>query len=121
MRDASFCPPPPFPGKVLLLVVWLGRQTFLGGKMRKSKQNKHKRLYGTNLKVSPLKKFKKIVKRMKNRLKGLDNNPESIGEKRSVYMTRLERAENELKNWEKNQEQKKADAFKAAALAKKAG
>ena len=94
--------------------------------MRKSKRNKNKKTSGTNLKVSPLKRYKKQVKRMKNRIAEykrfpeFDNKPE-FQEQVKKYQTRLEGAEEHLRNWDKEQEQKKADAFKAAALAKKAG
>ena len=71
--------------------------------MRKSKQSKHKRLFGTNLKVNPLKKFKKQIKRMTHRLKD-ENLPT---EKKMIYKSRLLGAEQQMKNWEKNQEAKK--------------
>jgi hypothetical protein len=90
--------------------------------MRKSKQNKNKKSSGTNLKVSPLKRYKKQVKRMKNRLKDIPF--EELGSNVALvtkYKTRLDGAETHLRNWDKEQEQKKADAMKAAALAKKAG
>lgn len=82
--------------------------------MRKSKQNKHKRLYGTNLKVNPLKKFKKQIKRMNHRLQETD----IPAEKKQVYTTRLKNAELELKNWDKNQELKR-QADMAAKASKK--
>jgi hypothetical protein len=86
--------------------------------MRKSKQTRKKNQKGTNLKVSPLKTYKKQVKRMKNRLKGMEN--VSIDDPHSrVYQTRLDGAEAYLKNYDALQEQKKADAMKAAALVKK--
>ena len=82
--------------------------------MRKNK-GKNKKQSGKNLKVSPLKRYKKQIKRMKHRLQ------DGILEKKDIYKTRLDGAEEHLRNYDKEQEQKKADALKAAALAKKAG
>lgn len=79
--------------------------------MRKSKQNRKKKTSGTNLKVSPLKTYKKQVKRMNNRLKGVGN-PAVINEQQlQKYKTRLEGAELHLKNYDKEQEEKKAAAI----------
>jgi hypothetical protein len=80
--------------------------------MRKAKQARKKKTSGTNLKTSPLKTYKKQVKRMKNRLKGLT----SIGN--DVYKARLERAEEHLRNYDKEQEIKKADEMKTRASKK---
>lgn len=94
--------------------------------MRKSKQGKHKKTKGTNLKTSPLKTYKKQVKRMKNRLNdpvfklattGTDVPLELVSLK-SKYQARLDGAELHLKNYDKVQEEKKAAALKAAAHAK---
>jgi len=94
--------------------------------MRKSKQNRKKKQSGTNLKVNPLKRYKKQVKRMKNRLKGVPfeefGSPAALEMTRTdkiKWQTRLDGAETVLRNWDKLQEQKKADAMKAAALLKK--
>lgn len=83
--------------------------------MRKSKQNRKKNQKGTNLKVSPLKRYKKQIKRMKNRLK----EPEGEMLLHTIYKARLERAETVLKNWDKEQEQKKAAALTAKLQGKK--
>lgn len=80
--------------------------------MRKSKQNRKKKTLGTNLKTSPLKTYKKQIKRMKNRLK--DGIAEGIVT--SIWKKRLEGAELHLKNYDREQEQKKADAMKNAHL-----
>lgn len=94
--------------------------------MRKSKQGKYKKTSGTNLKVSPLKRFKKQVKRMKNNIRKLNDNIDfsqitegPMVDLKKKYETRLEGAELHLKNYDKEQEQKKADEMKAAALLKK--
>jgi hypothetical protein len=88
--------------------------------MRKNK-GKGKKTSGTNLKVSPLKTYKKQTKRMKNRLKDPCSCPDAIcgcSGKRDIYKARLERAELHLKNYDKEQEQKKADEMKVRASKK---
>ena len=82
--------------------------------MRKSKQNRKKKTSGTNLKVSPLKTYKKQVKRMNNRLKDPCNCPDAVcgcSGKRDIYKARLNGAELHLKNYDREQEQKKAEAL----------
>jgi hypothetical protein len=91
--------------------------------MRKSKQNKKKKKAGTNLKTSPLKTYKKQVKRMKNNISKINNNVDTtqdvvFAELKAKYQTRLDGAELFLKNWDSLQQQKKADAMTAAIKAK---
>jgi hypothetical protein len=86
--------------------------------MRKSK-GKKKKTSGTNLKTSPLKTYKKQVKRMKNRLKGIPF--EELGSNLALvtkYKTRLDGAELHLRNYDKEQEQKRADEMRVRASKK---
>jgi len=88
--------------------------------MRKSKQNRKKKTSGTNLKTSPLKTYKKQVKRMKNRLEELKGEayagvPDVVSLLKAKYQVRLDGAEAYLRNYDKLQEQKKADLMKAAS------
>jgi hypothetical protein len=78
-----------------------------------------KKSKGTNLKVSPLKKFKKSVKRMKNRMIWHQGEAVPDEQQLSKYKARLAWAEDHLLKYDKEQEKKKADEMKAAAAKKK--
>ena len=67
---------------------------------------RQKNLKGTLPKTSPLKTYKKQVKRMKNRLKDLAVGPEFNSELTTKYETRLQNAELFLKEYEQKQAEK---------------